>query len=283
MFKRAPRLDPPTLARRELSVSGEDGPIAVWTDEALYEKAQVRVAFTERSGGVSSGGYASLNMAAHVEDDPDDVNENRRRLLRALGMDGVPYVVPKQVHGDRVVQLRKANAQSVEEFRDQAARGADALLLEARGVAGMMCFADCVPLVIVAPSGRFAMVHAGWRGVQNGIAVKALHKLMLGEPGLAVDASHVNVYRGAYIHAECFEVDAELHYSFVEQFGRAVAFDPTHIDLGRALDLELVKAGVNPDRIADVGQCTVCDNGRWFSYRGQGGVCGRHASVCAAL
>jgi YfiH family protein len=269
--------------RRELDIAGSDGPIVVWTDEALYRKAQVRVAFSERTGGVSGAGYASLNLASHVEDDLDDVHENRRRLMRALGMDGVPLVVPKQVHGERIVSLRTASAQSVEEFREQAARGADALLLESRGVAAMLCFADCVPLVIVAPSGRFTVVHAGWRGVENGIAVKALHKLMLGEPGLAVDASHVNVYRGAYIHAECFEVDSELHDMFVDMFGHGVAPDKTHIDLGRALDIELVKAGVSPDRIADVGQCTVCENARWFSYRAQGGVCGRHAALCAAL
>ena len=283
MFKRSPRLDPPTLVRRELPVPGADASVTVWTDEALFAKAQVRVAFSERAGGVSQGGYESLNLEAHVDDDPEAVRRNRIRLLDALGMGGIPHVVPKQVHGDRVAVLRKASAQSVEEFRELVAKGADAMLIEARGVATLMMFADCVPLIIVAPSGRFAIVHAGWRGVENGIAAKALHKLMLGEPGLSVDASHVNVYRGAYIHAECFEVGEELHDLFVERFGRSVAFDDSHVDLGRALDIELVKAGVDASRIADVGRCTVCDNGHWFSYRAQGGVCGRHAALCAAL
>ena len=68
-----------------------------------------------------------------------------------------------------------------------------------------------------------------------------------------------------------------------ERFGRSVAFDDAHIDLGRALDMQLKKAGVDPKRIADVDRCTVCDNAHWFSYRAQGGVCGRHAAICAAL
>ena len=283
MFKRAPRLDPPSLVRREISVAGSSEPIAAWTDEALFDKVNVRVAFSERSGGTSVGAYASLNLAAHVEDDLDAVHANRRRFMEALGLKEAALVVPKQVHSDRVVALRKATAQSVEEFRAEVGKGADALLVEARGVAAMLCYADCVPIVIVAPSGRFTVVHAGWRGVENEIAVKALHKLMLGEPGLSVDASHVNVYRGAYIHAECFEIGPDVHDLFTERFGRGVAFDDTHIDLGRALDMQLKKAGVDPTRIADVGRCTVCDNTHWFSYRAQGGVCGRHAAICAAL
>ena len=283
MFKRAPRLDPPSLVRREISVAGSGEPIAVWTDEALYDKVNVRVAFSERSGGTSGGAYASLNLGTHVEDDLDAVHSNRRRLMSALDMENAALVVPKQVHGDRVVSLRTASAQSVEEFRAEAGKGADALLVEARGVAAMLCYADCVPLVIVAPSGRFAVVHAGWRGVENEIVVKAMHKLMLGEPGLSVDASHVNVYRGAYIHAECFQTGQDVHDLFTERFGRSVAFDETHLDLGRALDMQLTKAGIDRHRIADVGRCTVCDNAHWFSYRAQGGVCGRHAAICAAL
>ena len=282
MFGKAPRLEPPVLTRGLFASADGGEPLAVWTDEALFRKSHIRVAFTERSGGVSTRGFSSLNLATHVEDDLGAVQANRRRMMEALSLEGKPLVVPKQVHGDRVLSLRRANAQSVEEFRTEAGKGADALLVEARGVAAMLCFADCVPLVIVAPSGRFCVVHAGWRGVENGIAVKALHKLMLGEPGLSVDASHVNVYRGAYIHAECFETGPDVRDLFVEQFGRSVAPDETHVDLGRALDIALVKAGVDPARIADVGRCTVCDNEHWFSYRSQGS-CGRHGALCISL
>lgn len=283
MFGRTPGLALPSLARGLFRVPGHEQPLVCWTDEALLAKKRVRVAFTQRQGGLSAGPYASLNLATHVDDDEPTVLANRRLLLEALGLPGVPLVVPKQVHGERIVALKKASAQEVEAFRTEAGKGSDALLVEARGVAALMNFADCVPLVMVAPSGRFAVVHAGWRGVDNGIVVKALHKLVLGEPGLSVDASSINVYRGAYIHGECFEVSPELHQRFTERFGDGVAFDSTHIDLGRALDADLVRSGVDPKRIADVDACTVCSNGDWFSYRGQGGTCGRHAALCAAL
>ena len=284
MFGKAPRLAPPRLTRGFFTPAEGGEPLAIWTDETLFERARVRVAFPERSGGASMGPYASLNLAAHVDDDAAAVSENRQRLLSALGLSGMPLVVPKQVHGDRVLALKKASAQAVDDFRAEAGKGADALLVPVRGVAALLCFADCVPLVIVAPSGRFAVVHAGWRGVENGIAAKALHQLMLGEPGLAVDASCVNVYRGAYIRSECFEVDEELHDLFTSRYGDEIAPDGTHLDLGRALDADLVRAGVSPERIAEVGECTVCANDRWFSYRAaHGRPCGRHGALCAAL
>ena len=81
--------------------------------QTMFDKVNVRVAFSERSGGTSVGAYASLNLAAHVEDDLDAVHANRRRFMEALGLKEAALVVPKQVHGDRVVALRKATAQSV--------------------------------------------------------------------------------------------------------------------------------------------------------------------------
>lgn len=283
MFGRASRLAPPSLSRGFFSSGDTENPIVAWTDETLFERAGVRIAFTERTGGLSSGPYASLNLHLDGDDDAATMAANRRRLASALGMGEIPLVVPRQVHGERVVSLKRASAQAVDEFRAEARKGADALLVEARGVAALLCFADCVPLVMVAPSGHFAVVHAGWRGVENGIAVKALHQLMLHEPGLAVDASSVNVYRGAFIGPECFEVGEEVHDLFVQRFGHQVAPDATHIDLGRALDADLVQAGISPERIAEVGECTVCSNDRWFSYRAAHGMCGRHGALCAAL
>ena len=203
--------------------------------------------------------------------------------MGALGLGSLPLVCPKQVHGNRIVQLKTASAQSVADFRTQAARGADALVVQVRGVAGLIASADCMAVVLVAPSGHFAVVHAGWRGVENGIVVQALRKLVLAEPGLSTDASCINVYKGPYIHAECFEVSEDVHQLFTDRYGSAVAPDSAHIDLGRAVDMDLVRAGVDPARIADVGECTVCCSDRWFSYRAAGGVCGRHGALCAAV
>lgn len=283
MFKKHPSLELPRLERHETPVDEGTSSICWWTDEALFARTGVRVAFSERTGGTSEEGYSSLNLATHVQDDRSRVLHNRDRFLHAMELDGTPIVVPSQVHGDRVLSLDNSSPDAVEAFRHEAEKGADALLVQSRGVGALLNFADCVPLIMVAPSGHFCVIHAGWRGVDNGIAALALRRLVLAEPGLSVDAAQVNVYRGAYIHAECFECGADVHRRFTDQFGSSVAWDDTHIDLGRALDLTLERAGIDPARIADVGCCTVCDNEHWFSYRAQGGTCGRHAAFCAAV
>ena len=52
-----------------------------------------------RTGGVSDGVYASLNLGAHVDDRPASVAENRARLQRHLALPAEPAWL-RQVHGD---------------------------------------------------------------------------------------------------------------------------------------------------------------------------------------
>lgn len=60
------------------------------TDDALYERTGVRVAFTGRAGGVSEGPYSSLNLGNHVGDGPASVERNRALVLEALDAADVP-------------------------------------------------------------------------------------------------------------------------------------------------------------------------------------------------
>lgn len=251
------------------------------TDEALFDQTGVRVAFSGREGGVSEGAYASLNLGGHVGDEQACVDENRRRLLAALGADEVQLVVPSQVHGDVLVEVEDADPLSVEEARARAKAGADGLLVSVPQVAALLCFADCVPVVIVSPSGRFAVVHAGWRGVMNGIAPKAV-ALMAAKDGPALGPAApatYNVYIGPHIHVECFETGEDVQARFVDRFGASCAPDARHVDLLEALSIGLAEAGVERDRIVDAGVCTKCMPDSYYSYRAAGGVCGRHGAI----
>ena len=82
----------------------------------------------------------------------DAVQENRRRLLAALGAEGMPLVVPNQVHGTRIVAIDDAS--DIEDACAAAAEGADGLLVGVPDVAALLCFADCVPVVVVSPDGE---------------------------------------------------------------------------------------------------------------------------------
>lgn len=265
--------------------AGSFGAIDIVTDDALAQVLGVRVAFTGRAGGVSEGPYASLNLASHVNDDVEAVLENRRILAEALGVPAENIVVPNQVHGTDLVRVDSADAGSVARAREKAASdaGADGVVVSVPDVAALLCFADCVPVVIVSPTGRFAVVHAGWRGVHASIAARAVRLMAAEEAGLfggdAQAAASYNVYIGPHIHGECFETGPEVHELFTSKFGPDCAFDDTHVGLARALRTDLVGVGVDERRIADAGICTVCNADEFFSYRASGGACGRHGAV----
>ena len=257
---------------------GRFASLDAYTDEGLFRATGVRIAFTTRQGGVSVGCYDSLNLGHHVNDGLDSVLRNRRIVQESFGCADAPLIVPNQVHGSDLVFARTAG--DSEMVQQRASQGADGVLVEVPGVAALLCFADCVPVIVVSPTGRFAVVHAGWRGVDNLISVKAVEALAQADAGEVGQGStsHLNVYIGPHIGPECFETGEDVHSRFRKKFGEACVFDSTHIDLAAALRIQLEGAGVSPDRICDIGKCTVCCNDEFFSYRAQGGVCGRHAA-----
>lgn len=259
-------------------IKGRFASVEAITDEALFERIGVRIAFTERAGGASEGPLASLNLGDHVGDDPARVARNRAIVAEALGADPESLVVPRQVHGSRIVRIKESSAEAVARAREEASTGADGLVVEASDVAALLCFADCVPVILVSPSGRFAVVHAGWRGVVNGIAEDAVRLLsrLDEEGGFGATAHRMNVYIGPHIHSECFETGEDVRARFVDRFGSACAPDSTHVDLGAALRTGLARAGAK--RISDADVCTVCGNDRFFSHRAQNGAAGRHGA-----
>lgn len=251
----------------------------VYTDEALFQQTGVRIAFTTRAGGVSSGPYDSLNFGSHVNDDLACVQENRRRIMAAFDCEGAPLLIPNQVHGDRVLTVPSAAEASA--VQAEANEGADALVVAAPQVAALLCYADCVPVIIVSPTGRFAVAHAGWRGVDNCISVKSVHQLA--QEDAIQDVSGYSIYIGPHIRRECFETGADVHAKFTSKFGLECAADDSHIDLALALRIQLERTGISSERICDLGACTVCRNEEFFSYRAQGGTAGRHAAFAIRL
>lgn len=267
-------------------VEGRSVSVPFYTDEALFDATGVRIAFTTRHGGVSKPPFNTLNVGTHVSDDVSAVQENRLRIMQELKGTASRLIVPKQVHGDALVSLDHGDDLHVR--IDEAGQGADGVVIEIDEVAALLAFADCVPVIIVGPNASFAVVHAGWRGVDNRIAVKALQTLaaresLRGNCSLEGYCAQTNVYLGPYIHAECFEVSEELATHFADEFGLSCLYDERHVDLGAALRIQLAHAGVDPARIADLDCCTVCNHEMFYSYRADGGQTGRHAAVALRL
>jgi YfiH family protein len=225
--------------------------------------------FSTRVGGVSAAPYDTLNLGARWGDVLTSVEENRRRLLRAVGAAG-PLYVARQVHGVAVVTVRAGD--------NPAAIGgieADALIASDAGVTLGVFVADCIPALIVDPrTGAFAAAHAGWRGTVAGVlpaAVRALAATFGARPG------DLRVALGPAIGACCFEVGAEVADAFKVAMGGAAegVIRPSprglsakwHVDLKSANRVLLERAGVLPEAVDATPDCTCHDAARFFSYR----------------
>ncbi len=238
----------------------------------------VRFGFTERTGGVSQAPYASLNLGTHVGDDARAVAENRRRALDALdaGAYADALLVPNQVHGDHVAIVDRADDASLEQVRVEIAAGADAIVCVVPRVPVLLCYADCAPVILICPGG-FAVVHSGWKGTYAGIAGTAARALA---DAAGCAPAEVSAYLGPHIRGDEYEVSRELIERFIERFGPAVASaGPRLLDLSVAIRASLVAAGVGEDAIVDTGCSTMSELDRFFSYRAEGGVCGRHGAL----
>jgi YfiH family protein len=219
------------------------------------------VAFTTRHGGVSAGPYASLNLGLKTDDEPANVQANRRDVVEQLGLDPERLALNVQQHGTRV--LRAVAGQRGEE--------ADALWTDEAQLPLLVLAADCLPIALVRTDGAptVAVVHAGWRGLLDGVVANAADALG-GTLAAAV---------GPAIGRCCYEVGDEVATPFRMRFGTDV-FAARHLDLRAAAARALAEAGVA--HVDHVDRCTHCDPERaFFSHRRDRGVTGRQGVVAA--
>ena len=213
--------------------------------------AGVKACVTTRAGGVSLAPFDSLNLGDHVEDSPEAVLENRRRLTAAFAIQPAWL---RQVHGVVVVE---ADPGRIAE--------ADGSWTGTPGIACTAMTADCLPALFCNKSGtRVAAAHAGWRGLAAGVLEAAADSL---------DAApaDVLVWLGPAIGPKVFEVGPEVREAFMQQHPQtAQAFVPSHnpgkflADIYQLARLRLAARGITA--VYGGGLCTVTDP-RFFSYR----------------
>lgn len=216
---------------------------------------------TIRTGGTSTGTYESLNLGAHVGDDPAAVRENRRRFLQMTGLEQEPDWLT-QVHGTRVHVVGEGEAGE-----------ADAVI--GRGETIAVLTADCLPILLCAKNGsELAAIHGGWRGVAAGIIDATVSKMQ-------TPPDELLAWLGPAISQPAFEVGAEVREAFLERGAEAGAcFEPNdrgrlQADLYGLARRQLRAAGVSA--VYGGGWCTFADAERFFSYR-RDGQCGRMAT-----
>ena len=219
---------------------------------------RVRALSTVRTGGVSTGPYASLNLAGHVGDDPAAVAENRRRLRTAAYLPAEPLWL-EQVHGIDVVTHDRGVVVA------RVPPRADASVAFETGRVCAVLTADCLPVVFTDHAAtRVAVSHAGWRGLAGGVLERTI-------AALGVPPGTLLAWLGPAIAQSAFEVGGEVRDAFVQRSAHcAVAFERNaegrfQADLYALARVVLAESGVT--EVYGGGRCTAREAGEFFSYR----------------
>jgi polyphenol oxidase len=214
-----------------------------------------RVAFSTRIGGVSTGTFESLNLGLLTHDARENIEENRRRVAERLGVDVTQLAMNRQRHG---VTVNRAVA-------GERGREGDGLWTDEQDLPMLKLTADCLPIAIARANGApaLALLHAGWRGLLEGVVGSGVRALGGGDLVAAV---------GPGIGPCCYEVRSDVADPYRLRFGSA-AFSGDKLDLWTVAERVLYEAGVHAVERVDL--CTACNPDRFFSHRRDGAVTGR--------
>jgi polyphenol oxidase len=240
---------------------------------ADFRSAGFLAAFTERSGGVSDGPFATLNLGLRAGDDAARAAENRKRAATALGL--ASFAVVRQVHGATRFRVDRERAGAGFADPGDAMGAGDALFTDEPNLGIAILTADCVPVALADPeTGRLAAIHAGWRGVAAGVIADTLREFD--------DPRRILAAVGPAIGPDHYEVGEEV----VSAVGAVTTGGPVvqrggpkpRLDLPGTIARILSEAGVR--RIESASLCTACQPDRFFSHR-RDGVTGRQALIAA--
>lgn len=259
---------------------------------------------SQRSAGWSQPPYASLNLGAHVGDDPQAVAANRQRwaaLIQAHGATDTPPAQPvflEQVHGTAVLELGGVGTGVVGAGALLPAQApvADACLSTQPGWACTIMVADCLPVLWVHRSSRMvAAAHAGWRGLAAGVLEAVWQQLcqrvrsaQAPQAGItqateAQIAADTQIWLGPCIGLTAFEVGQEVRQAFMQHSAQSAAyFAPTALpdkwlaDLAGLARLRLQAMGMSAvyGNDGSPAWCTVGNPLRFFSHRRDGAGAG---------
>ncbi|MBX2849404.1 MAG: peptidoglycan editing factor PgeF [Acidiferrobacterales bacterium] len=224
--------------------------------------SNVRAVSTTRLGGVSRGIYESFNLGLHVGDEPERVWDNRIQLVNELSLSQQPLWL-EQTHSTKLVKFRES----------ETPVAADAsYTTESNEVCAVMT-ADCLPLLLTDNEGtQVAAVHAGWRGLAEGIIEQSVASFSLPNNRLLA-------WTGPCIGEGAFEVGLEVKQRLG---GPQTAYrshsDPQKVYANLSLLAEHRLRALGVERIYHSEMCTHDDSARFFSYR-RDGQTGRMASL----
>lgn len=232
---------------------------------------RVHALTTTRLGGTAcSSPYGDFNLATHVGDDPAVVGQNRQRLRTSLNLPNEPVWL-NQIHSNNIIKLPVSHNTALP-------HDADGAYTSTPNVVCAVLTADCLPILLCHHTGnRIAAIHAGWRGLANGILEQAIKSLDIQKPNQWL------AWIGPSIGPHAYEVGLDVYTHFTQDHPESEqAFIPGktahhfYANLPLLARQKFLSLGIS--QIYGGQWCTYQDSTHFYSYRREGKT-GRMATL----
>jgi YfiH family protein len=232
--------------------------------------AHIKAYSTTRLEGFSKNNYQGLNLADHVNDAPQVVDKNRQLLCNTLQI-SPPLAFLRQTHSTNLATLPQDTNKLNHAF--------DASWTTEKQTVCVVMTADCLPVLITDQKGSFvSAVHAGWRGLCDGIIEKSIKQICLQHN---VKSESLLIWLGPCIGKTVFEVGCELRDEFIAENSLAIDAFTAHQDRWLADLHHLAKLRLAPFNVFEITRsehCTYSEPDLFYSYR-RDDVTGRMATL----
>ncbi|EHL29145.1 peptidoglycan editing factor PgeF [Legionella drancourtii] len=207
---------------------------------------------TTRLSGFSQTPYNFNNLGLGIGDNDQHVLQNRQQLVEQLQLPGEPQWL-RQTHSTHCVLVE-----------EESNRDADASITRSSTHPLVILTADCLPIVLCNRQGtEIAAIHAGWRGLVNGIVENTLAKMRS-------KASELLAWIGPAICQQCYEVGDEVYQTFTSKYPESkLAFTSVNAkwraNLPKIAEMVLNLQSVNAVYQSEL--CTFESESELYSYR----------------
>jgi len=218
----------------------------------------LKLGYTNNTQGFSKGSFSKLNLSEMVRDNPLVVEKNRNLFKSYINAD--------------IKWLNQNHTNIVKSFDECQSEPCDAVFTDKPKQVCTVLTADCLPVLIFDKKlTKVAAVHAGWKGLVNGVLESTLKEF---------DGLDMVAWFGPCITQKHFEVGQDLYDAFIEQNATYTQAFRSKGDDKYLFDMKFVARQIlnqhNCIDVVDSGLCTY-SNKRFYSYR-KDGVTGRQAS-----
>jgi YfiH family protein len=238
---------------------------------------EIRHFSSTRTGGTSSGEFASLNLGNYSHDLRENIDRNRQLLCDELDIPFLNLIGAHQVHSAKVILIDEALLALPEYERKASLEGYDAVISRIPGICITATTADCVPILLFDPVNKaVAAIHSGWKGTLENITGITIDRM---QQEFSTNPKDLVAAIGPCISGAVYEVGEDLVVQFQEK-----GFDVSHyfhskenskfvFDIRLTVAEELQAKGVKNIELSP--HCTYSEPELFFSARRQGILSGR--------